>query len=70
MSWYLEYRSVQFLPDQDILFLSKFECMQDFYNYCFWKLPEDYFLINDKISFERVLTELTNVQKESKVSNA
>lgn len=69
-SWWLEYRSTHNMSYEDILFLSKFNNVKDFTEYCFWKLSEEYFLTNDKITFEKVLRGLENVQKESEVSNA
>lgn len=58
MSWCLDYKSVHSLPIEGIMFLRKFNSVQDFHTYCLFNLPEDYFLVNDKISFEKVLIDL------------
>lgn len=69
MNWFSDYNSVHSLPLKGIMFLRRFNSVQDFHTYCSFNLPEDYFLINDKITFEKVLRDLENVQKESDVSN-
>ena len=58
MDWYLDYKSVHSLPVKGIMFLHRFNSVQDFYTYCSYNSPEDYFLANDKISFEKVLKDL------------
>ena len=58
MNWYMEYRSIYDLPHEYLMFLRKFNNMGDFQTYCMFNLPEDYFLVNDKITFEMVIKEL------------
>ena len=58
MNWYMEYKSVYDLPHEYIMFLCKFNSMGDFHTYCMLNLPEDYFLINEKLSIEKVLKDL------------
>ena len=58
MNWYLDYKSVHSLPLKGIMFLRRFNSVQDFHTYCSFNLPEDYFLVNNKISFEKVLKDL------------
>ena len=58
MNWYLDYKSVHSLPVKGIMFLRMFNSVQDFRAYCSFNLPEDYFLVNSKISFEKVLKDV------------
>lgn len=63
MSWFLEYNSTHSLPHDYITFLRKFDNEQDFHAYCLFNLPEDYFLLNNKLSFEKVLEDLKDAGK-------
>lgn len=61
MNWYMEYRSSNELSIQDREFLSMFYSSKDFEDYCLRYIPENWFLINSKITFQMILKELRNV---------
>lgn len=62
MNWYMEYRSSNELSIEDREFLSRFDSSKDFEDYCLRCIPEQWFLINSKVTFQMILKELRNEQ--------